>query len=217
MKRTLSLSSLVILVLLTACSLDELELRANPTSPARQVLFQDDFSDKDSGWLTLREENRIIDYEDGGFRIWVNQPGFDYWSVAGISFTDVVLEVEATKLGGPDDNDFGLICRYVDEETFYGFLISSDGYYGITKRNQGDHQVISAETMQFSNIIKIGDATNTIRAECVGNRLSFWVNGMKLAEEIDNDYSTGDVGLIAGSFDKIGVDILFDNFVMTKP
>jgi hypothetical protein len=125
--------------------------------------------------------------------------------------------VEATKLGGPDDNDFGLICRYIDEETFYGFLISSDGYYGITKRNKSDHQVINAETMQFSDVIKRGDATNKIRAECIGNRLLLWANGEKLAEVIDDDYSAGDVGLLAGSFDKIGVDILFDNFVMTKP
>ena len=37
---------------------------------------------------------------------------------------------------GPDDNDFGIICRYIDDNQFYYAIISSDGYYGIVRKYQ---------------------------------------------------------------------------------
>jgi hypothetical protein len=33
----------------------------------------------------------------------------------------------------------------------------------------------------------------------------------------DADFSTGDVGILAGSFDQPGEDVYFDNFVVYKP
>ena len=33
----------------------------------------------------------------------------------------------------------------------------------------------------------------------------------------DETFTTGDVGLIAGTFDAAGTDIRFDNFVVSKP
>jgi len=33
----------------------------------------------------------------------------------------------------------------------------------------------------------------------------------------DDDFTSGDVGILAGSFDKPGSDIYFDNFVVYKP
>ena len=60
-------------------------------------------------------------------------------------------------------------------------------------------------------------ATNTIRADCVGSSLSLYVNGEKLDEVQDTEFGSGDVGLMAGSFDTPGTDIHFDNFVVTKP
>jgi hypothetical protein len=33
----------------------------------------------------------------------------------------------------------------------------------------------------------------------------------------DSQLGSGDVGMIAGSFEQGGVDIAFDNFVVTKP
>jgi hypothetical protein len=43
------------------------------------------------------------------------------------------------------------------------------------------------------------------------------VNGQILADVKDSDLSDGDIGLIASTFDESGVDILFDNFVVTRP
>jgi hypothetical protein len=209
----LSLMSLVF----TACAYTA-ELGGNATTKATNpVLFQDDFSDTAGGWTTLQAENKLIAYDKGGLRFFMNQSQFDYWSRPGLRFSDVHVEVDAAKKAGPDDNDFGLICRYQDENNFYSLLISSDGYYGISKMHNGEHSLIGAEGMQVSQAINKGDSVNRISADCVGSTLSLSVNGKKLFEVKDTDFSSGDVGLIAGTADQPGVDVVFDNFIVMKP
>jgi len=209
----------IVFILFTsaACSTQSLQATNLPASSGNTVLFQDDFSDPSSGWVTVHEPDQIMAYENGGFRIWVNKPNFDYWSVPDLRFADAHIEVDVTKIGGPDDNDIGLICRYKNSDNFYGFLISSDGYYGISERQNGEHQVIGMDGMKYSSVIHTGNAKNHIRADCVGNLLTLYVNGVKLVEVEDSTLAVGDVGILAGSFSQPGVDILFDNFIVTKP
>jgi hypothetical protein len=187
------------------------------TQVVNNILFQDDFSDPNSGWLTLHDGDQLVDYQQDGLRFYITESQFDYWSVPNLSFGDVHVEVNATKLGGPDDNDFGVICRYKDEGHFYGFLVSSDGYYGISKMVDGEHELLGSNNMQPSDVINTGAASNTLTVDCIGNTLRLSVNGTTLLEVQDGDYASGDVGLLAGTFDTAGVDILFDNFIVTKP
>ncbi len=188
-----------------------------PPEQPSNLLFQDDFSDTSSGWDRVTTDTGVTDYVDGLYRIYVNEAGTDIWANPGLEFTDVSVQVEAIKVGGPDDNDFGVICRSVDISNFYFFVISSDGYYGIGKVSDAGQELIGTDAMQPSEAIQQGETTNTIRAECVGSSLSLYVNGEMLAEVQDSEFSSGDVGLIAGSFDIQGTDIHFDNFSVTQP
>jgi hypothetical protein len=182
------------------------------------VLFQDDFSDTNSGWDQYREADFVTDYENGGYRFFVNQDYYDIWANPGLNFTDTVIEVKATKIGGPDENDFGVICRYQDENNFYMLIIASDGYYGIgAVEGGGDMELIGSEYLEISEQINQGSATNEIRAECVGDNLTLYANGTILADVRDSRFSSGDVGLIAGTFETPGAEILFDDFVVRKP
>jgi hypothetical protein len=208
---------LLILAILACDSSDLVDPNDGSNGQNNPTLFQDDFSDPTSGWATQRSPNQIMDYENNSFRIWVNQPNYDYWSVPNLRFTDIRVEVTASKVAGPDDNDFGVICRYKDSNNFYSLLISSDGYYGIGKRKDGVHQIIGGEGMKHSSIILTGNAKNRLRADCVGPSLTLYVNDEKLLEVQDSDFAVGDVGLLAGSFSSAGVDILFNNFVARKP
>ena len=186
--------------------------------PQTEVLFNEDFSNSNSGWDDIEDEEGITGYRDGGYRILINKTDWYFWSTAGKNFTDVVIDVEATKSGGPDNNEFGIICRYVDQDNFYIFSISSDGYYGISKFVDGDQSGVGMEDMQFNDkVIKLGAATNKLRATCNTDSLKFEVNGQVLADVKDSSLTSGDVGLIASTFDEVGVNILFDNFVVTKP
>ncbi|MCJ7716708.1 MAG: hypothetical protein MUO54_09330 [Anaerolineales bacterium] len=136
----LSLSLLVFLSL--ACSVSQIsQLFGEYPTNQGDLLFQDGFSDSSSGWDQVRTMEGMTDYEGDRYRIVVNASNADYWANPGLTFKDVVIRVDAGKETGPDDNDFGVLCRYQDTENFYFFIISSDGYYGIGKV-QGGEQVL---------------------------------------------------------------------------
>ena len=197
--------------LLIACTLP-----GNTQKPGN-VLYKDDFSNATSGWDRVDEADRATDYAAGVYRILVKGKNIDVWARPGLSFGDVRVEVDGTKVGGDDNNDFGVICRYQDDQNFYFLVISSDGYYGIAKRKHGQVSMLGGEMMASSDQIKQGPAVNHLRADCVGSTLRLFVNDVLLAETQDTDYANGDIGLLAGSFDVPGTEILFDNFVVLKP
>ncbi len=181
------------------------------------ILFQDDFSDSGSGWDQVTFETGETDYKDGVYRIYVNEASVDYWANPGLNFTDVSVEVEATKVGGSDDNDLGIICRYQDTENFYFAVISSDGFAGIVKADSGEQTPISSEALEPATAVREGNTTNTIRFDCVGDTLTLLVNGTQVATATDSEWADGDVGLVAGTFDTPGTEVHFDNFVVRQP
>ena len=148
----------LVLLLVGAFTLSCAVTGATP-APAGEtgVLFQDDFSDPGSGWDQATFETGLTDYADGVYRIYVNEASVDYWANPGRSYTDVRVEVEVTKVGGPDDNDMGIICRYQDADNFYFAVISSDGFAGIVKAEGGEQTPISSEALEASDAVRKGD------------------------------------------------------------
>jgi len=210
--------ALALVIVLSACSLESLDQKANAAVQSGNILFKDDFSDPSSGWETWNEPSgSMVAYQNGGLRIFIAEKQYDFWSRPGKRVSDVRLEVDAIKLGGPDDNDFGLICRYQDRDNFYAFLASSDGYAGILKVKEGKYLVIGGPQMTYSESIRRGAAQNQLRADCSGRNLTFYVNGQKVLEAMDQEFKTGEIGLIAGTGESAGADLYFDNFKASKP
>jgi hypothetical protein len=183
----------------------------------KMILFSDDFTGASSWHQLSNALGSKITLEHQGLRISVNMADYDYWTTPGKSFNNVIVAVDGSKLGGPDNNVFGVICRYQSSEKFYAFLISSDGYYGVLKVKEGNYLLLSGPNMAYSEHIIQGRGTNRIRADCSGWSLSLFVNGVQLVNVSDLEYLYGDVGLIAGTEEEPGVDILFDNFVVYAP
>lgn len=211
--------ALVLLIFLaTACT------TAETAAPAPQdldkasgsVLFQDDYSRLVSGWRRFTSAEGTMDYNASGYRILVNSLNTNFWSVAGQNFSDVRIEADAGKLGGPDSNRIGLVCRFKND-AYYFFLISSDGFYGIGVFAGGNGVLLGQSEMQPNENIKTGLAVNHLRADCNGTTLTFYVNGFEVASVQDATLQAGDVGLLAGTFDQPGTDAIFDNFVVLKP
>ena len=181
-----------------------------------RIIFQDDFSDSSSGWNRAATLSGVSDYDDGVYRIIVNEAFTDIWSMPSLDQNDVRVEVVAIKVGGERNNRFGIVCR-ANGDDFYTFMISSDGYYGIGKVQGLEHTLIGMPAMQPSEAIHPGTALNQIRADCIGETLTLYVNGQMVAQVQDAALSSGEIGLIAGTYDTPGTDILFDNFVVREP
>ena len=206
--------SIVIILALTSLAC----FATNTQSTPSDVLFSDEFSDTSKKWDQVSDSTGNTDYYNNAYRIVVNEVSYDAWANPGNeSFIDTRIEVDATKNGGPVDNDFGIICRYIDSSQFYFGGVSSDGYYGIMKMTSDGSKPIGKDSMLESDKISQGVATNHIRFDCVGSTLTLYVNNSQIDQQTDADYTAGNVGLLAGTFATGGTDILFDNFYVYKP
>jgi len=203
--------------LLSACQLSSLTSSFFET-PSGSVLYQDDFSDPSSGWENYYDSARgTMDYFDGFFRIQVLGEFQMLSKGPGLNFTDVRLDADMIKVIGLSDDIFGLVCRAMDPENYYFFVISSDGYYGIGKMIDGEQSILNSPGLLPSEIISQGKAKNHLRADCIAEQLALSVNGRELVSTVDFDLSRGDVGILAGTLMDSENVVLFDNFSVTNP
>jgi len=198
----------------SACSVESLVYDKFPFLENQVLLFTDDFSDPQSGWDTSQSEVDLKEYSPNGFWIVVNSAKVKSWSRPHLNFADVNISVRTMKITGPDNNLFGVICRYQDEDNYYSFLIGSDGYYGITITKDGHEQLIGRTAMDFSYDIQQGNTENVIMADCVKSNLTLYVNGIRLIDVVDEELAYGDVGIIVGTDKQPGAAILFNSFVV---
>ena len=67
-----------------------------------------------------------------------------------------------------------------------------------------------------SNAIRQGAVTNHLRVVCAGATLTFYVNQIGLVQVTDYSFKRGAVGALAGTLAEPGVQVAFDNLVVSK-
>ncbi|MCC6614331.1 MAG: hypothetical protein IT320_12695 [Anaerolineae bacterium] len=113
---------------------------------------------------------------------------------------------EATETGAPT------AIPNVTDGDGYLFLIQGSGAYGIFRSSGRSLQPLV--DWATSDAINLPPAANKLRAVCVGDYLALYVNDKLVAEAIDDQYSSGQIGLVASSADRLGVRVGFDNLVV---
>lgn len=204
-------ASLLAAALLAACGVFEIQTESG------DVLFQDSFSRPISGWDRTATQTFTADYRDGVYAVNVLEPSTDVWVTPGLSFRDVRILVLGQKTAGSDDNLFGIVCRYQNERNFYFFSISSDGFAGIGINKDGRRRILTGDTLLPTSAIRPGEQPNHIRADCIGYQLALYVNGRLIGQAQAAEWSGGQVGLLVGTYDEPGVEIVFDNFSVLQP
>ncbi len=189
---------------------------AGPTAveaPAGPVIYADDFADPDSGWDVYTNDDTWAGYVDGEYRLAVYVNDFVTWGnpPADEEIADFEFEADARLVEGPLDNNFGLLVRYqADDENYYWFQISSDGYYSVDLLRDGEW--VGLVGWETSDAIRQGvDVNNHLKVACSGDRFSFYVNGTHLVSLNDDSFATGSIGLAAGTFGESGVVVHFDH------
>jgi hypothetical protein len=109
------------------------------------------------------------------------------------------------KLGGPPGGGYGLIVRdqgpgSADEgnETalFYVFEAGDRGELGIWRRD-GD-RLLDLVPWTRSEAVRPGNAVNELTVKAIGQQLTFLVNGIQVASQVDSALSDGAVGVFVG-------------------
>lgn len=214
MTKPLVLCFLLLLSVGLACSMSPL---GQDSVPSGGVLYQDKFSDVQSGWGTLANDAGVAAYNNAAYRIYIKSPNVNLWAHPGLNFGATRIEADVVTQNGPPENRMGLICRMQDAANFYYFVISNDGYYGIGKVKNGKWSLLETTEMRPSSAILTNRQINHLRADCVEGLFALYVNNQLVGTAADKDFSSGDVGILAGSFEAPGVDVYFDNFTVYKP
>jgi hypothetical protein len=213
------LAILVALSLLPCAGTGQTELHPQTSGAAGTILFQDDFSKPANGWIIAKTDYAEFGYTDGEYRILLNKPDFNSYSILPKQkFDNASFEVDTRLVSGPAHGVFGILCRAeADERTAskaYIFAIRADGFYAILKRTSPTFWDALA-TGSGSKVIKPGNSTNHLRAECSGGKLTFYNNGERVLEKADSAFSGGFVGFAVTTQPKSEpLDVRFDNFVV---
>lgn len=189
--------------MLTAASTTDQE---ENTASDNDLLYADDFSSN----LNWRDNWASQVNKNGKLRITINKRQYDSFRNPTIkAFKDCIIEAEATLEDDSPDNAFGLFFRQ-NGNNFYRFKISGKGEFGFDMlANRKWSELVPWTKSAAINAVK---KSNLIRAQCQGNRFTFYVNGANLGEYIDDTFpNSGKVGLFADSASSAGTQVSFDN------
>ncbi len=178
------------------------------------VIFEDDFSTQNSGWLVSQDEDGGRAYENGEYTINVNLPMYLYWADQSFAYDNLMAEVDVRVIHPAGDGDFGFICGLQDNEHFTALEISEDGYYSIWKQVGSEYQTLISWT--YSEQLA-GAGPYRLQAQCSRDKLLLAVNGILLGEVYDPNFVPGSFGMLAGTFESSGIKVGFDNLKIMIP
>jgi hypothetical protein len=187
-------------------------ITAAATWPASYV---DDFEEK-RGWAEFSEPGFEAGYRFGHYRIYVGIVTGDspVFSIRQQEYRDLSVQVDIVRREGPSNGYFGVLCRFIDTENYYRFVMSEGGDYSIGVKHNGEFTILASGL--DGNIFK-NEQDNTIRADCQGNRLALSINDKAVLETTDDSIQTGFIGLAAGTPSEAGLVVYFDTFMVRKP
>ncbi len=202
-----------------------LTVRCGQVTPAGESLpvlentiLADDFTHPDVNWVRFDTDTASaymlageFYLEDGGQRNAVYAP------LLRNDFVDVTIDVRVRHVQGSVDNWMGVICRQLDEDNYYLFAISADGFYVILEVSDGVSVPLSGP--EFSEYLNRGKAENTLRVRCSGTTLSFWANDALLVTlDAESLNKAGGVALFVDAVRAGEVTVAaFDDFILASP
>lgn len=209
MKTKLFIPVLLLMLLLAACE-------AEPTHEpvVGEAMLSQTFDSADA-WEIYSSENSDLKVVDGVYQIEINDAGY-IWGQNELKTEDVIIEVTTNQLSDFDDNGYGIICRSDANNNGdgYYFLISGDGYASIRKGEGAD--VPALTEWAESSAINKGQATNKIKAVCIGDYLALYVNDKFITEATDSTFVSGFTALTAVANEGGSARITFDNLNIWK-
>ncbi len=177
--------------------------------------YSDDFDTPNKGHWTIFNESEVVsEWRNGRFAFDINETLITAASPTNdLYLKDVIVQVDVYRIGDVLENDMGLVCRYQDQDNYYSLSFGNDNYVTIYKNVAGTWTPLFNE---FADADLSADY-HKVAISCIGTELSLYVDDQLLARVNDSDFSTGDVGILAGTYEDTPVVLEFDNFMVYMP
>jgi len=177
------------------------------------VLYSEDFSNNQSGWLQANSNGVKFQYSGGQYVIDRSIGNLMSWACAKRYFTDAVLTVDTIHvLGDAAQTGLAVIWRYLDNNNFYVLQLNGENHLVIAKLVKGKLQTLDDEV--YNPAINSGQQINKIAISFEGGTSAIYFNGLLLKNIQDSAFTAGDICLGAFSSTTSAVEVSFDNLVI---
>lgn len=188
-------------------------ITSDPLYPNGTLLLEENFDDPASSKLT-NAENSLARYAfvDGTYQMQVKQPERLVWSIVGGPYRDFRISVESRITPDNPVAAVGLIFHYQDENNFYLYSITNDGFYALELLM--NNQWITLIDWTPSKLID--SRSNLLSVATSGDRIYLYINGTLLETTRDDSFTAGSVGIGVTSLDAIPATVSFDNLLIIR-
>jgi hypothetical protein len=176
--------------------------------------FSDDFRRTDSGWGTSNSEQSSIAYADRALLFQIREKDWLIWSsnsrISELAPANILLEVDAQHLNGPENVGFGVIFAYHDLHNYHRFFIAQNGSYALHKFVEGVGTDLIPWT-QTPALTTAARGVNRLGLLIQGPEITILANDQALTRVKDAAMSAGTLGFTAATGDVSGLEVAFDN------
>lgn len=187
-----------------------------------EVTFVDEYSDPTSG---LYDDQVAQEWGQGGYDpeteqyVYAMNPAsgviYDYY--ADLVLPDAFMLQVSAQTAGAVDTGFGLIFQVQDDNHFYAFRVSGDGYF-LVERAAGETLETLVDWTVAHPFDSTEEALNTLAVVGADGLYRLYVNGVQVGEFVDDSYEAGSAGYLVENFDKTApAAFVFDDFVAGVP
>jgi hypothetical protein len=186
------------------------------------VVLKTSFDDNIGEWSVGADEEPDLatiewSIQDGRYR-WDARAiaSFVWWvTPAHNNLGDFYLAVSARQIEGADSGEFGVIFRKNEQDEYYLFELSNNGYYALFLRTVDEWQTLIDWTETAA--VQIGQ-DNRIVVTAQGSKFYVGLNGQPFTQFFHTLLDTGQVGLLVGLSDPGEHGVWeFDDFELRSP
>jgi len=185
-----------------------------PITTQGRVVFSTDFSAPLRDWPAAQENGSGTGYEDGAFTLALDAAHGLRFNTLDYVYADSMLSADARLIFGSGSGDYGLVCGFRDASHFTALEVSEDGYYSIWKRAGEETAVLVDWT--YADMLAAGDDLR-LSARCGPGGLQLIVDGLLLAEYLDEGFVPGMLGVMVGTTAEGQIKVAFDNIDIIIP
>jgi serine protease Do len=182
------------------------------------VYFSTEFNDSDN-WYKFavpKSDNNDVVTDNGFLEITIPESNETVYALYDQDLpADVQIDASVQTVGGPNNNNISLVCRATDQG-WYEFSMGSGGYWYIWRYDTDNKFTKLADG--GSTAINLQRAKNDLTATCIGSRLTFYVNSVRVGSVSDSFFKNGgQAGVSASTFDVSGTIVNYDWFEASVP
>jgi len=192
-----------------------------PLAMKSDVIYFDDFSNPNSGWVSGENADLKYGYLNGEYQILLKTTGATLLVTPDLVLPgDYRIEVDARQASSNQGSYglmFGIQLSGSSYEGHQFMIFPASQQYLLEKRNMdGSWQILIDQT--YSPAIQPGMGANHLRVDRIGTAIHLYANGVLLTTFTDGSFTSSgrDAGVRAYSYDSAPVDVRFDNFLVRR-